>query len=106
MRNQVNALFGPDAFLNQDSIHTYLAYSPGVTTPVEYRFEDQTISLFIAEGAPVVLEINNTIQDTFSIQTTLFGWDDCCQFFRPDTVFMNDLVICSGFCSGPIDLEI
>lgn len=106
MRNQVNALFGPDAFLNQDSIHTYLAYSPGVTTPVEYKPEDQTISLFIAEGAPVVLEINNTIKDTFSIITTLIGMDDCCLFYRPDTVFINDSVICSGFCYLPIDIEI
>src|SRR5688572_14319370 len=77
VRNQVNALFGPGAFLDQDSIHTYLAYSPGVTTPIEFIQEDQSISLFIEEGAPVVLEINNTMRDTFSIITTLFGWDDC-----------------------------
>ena len=106
MRNQVNALFGPDAFLDQDSIHTYLAYSPGVTTPIEFIQEDQSISLFITEGAPVVLEINNTMRDTISMITALFGWDDCCQFYRPDTIFLNDSVICTGFCFAPIDLEI
>lgn len=106
MRNDTNALFGPEAFVNWDSIQTYLAYSPLISTPVQFRDLDQTISLYMEEGAPVVLEINNVIKDTFLLITTQSGMDDCCLFYRADTILMNDQVICSVSCFSPIDIEL
>lgn len=106
LRNNKNAIFGPDAFIDPDSIRTFLAFSSNVDTPFELIPETESISLYIEEGAPVVLQINDIMQDTFMITTMVIGRDDCCQFFGVENVLQNDSIICTGLCFLPIVLEL
>ena len=106
LQNQVNALYGPGAFLTPGSLRIYEVDSPEDDLTVEFRQQNESIRLSIQEGDPVVLEVNNISVDTFSVIAVWFGRDDCCSFYRLNNVLRNGVVICSDLCNDPIDVEI
>lgn len=106
MRNGQNAVFGPSAFLDRDSIRYF------ITEPLERDFiigypeSTQTISLFMDEGNEHILQISNIRTDTFVSYMELTGMGECCPMYEFTSVTRNGQIICNLNCQEIIEIEI
>ena len=106
MRDGKNAVYGPDAFISDDSIHLYLLDSLRPYTGF-YKFEREEILQFtVYEGEQYFLEIPGILADTFAVQTGVVVNGGCCKGIFLAEVRRNGEIFCEGECGVVLEIEI
>ena len=106
LRNGNNVLYGPDAFVDHDSVKHFVLSDFKLENPITFIDTFQSVYFFIPEGFPSIIEINGVSSDTFRITTEVIEVNDCCKGFQVTSVIRNGIVICTGECEDVIDVEI
>src|SRR4030095_6067198 len=96
VRNGQNALFGSSAFIEKDSVRSFVLTSFEFESPVEFLDTFQSISLYSEVGFPVILDINSIRTDTFSVTTKEISKSDCCTDYSITSISRNGMIICEG----------
>jgi len=106
-RNNQDALFGPDAFLNRDSIRiTTDDDRYPMETFINYRDNTQMMSAYLHDGPIYFLEINGARIDTIEITTELVSRKGCCDDYDFTGIILNGETVCSKNCEEGIEIEI
>ncbi len=99
MHNGANAVFGPQAYIDQDSVELspdYLLF---------FMESSQSLLVSLKPNTPVIMTYTGEI-DTLTCTTNILSPNDCCNNYSLATVHRNGKLICSGNCEDIIDLEI
>jgi len=97
-----NAVFGPEASINRDSVRFYDPETENNDFYISYNDLTQTMDLIIDSGRKYVLEIKNTRIDTISGTFKLIERGECCDTYQLTKVIMNSQVVCEGNCDHEI----
>ena len=107
MRNGQNALYGPEAFINRDSLRYF------INEPIERDYiigfpeNTQSITLFMEEGLEHILQISNIRTDTLVSTMEVTDMGECCHLYEFMNVTINGQVICDHQnCEDIIEIEI
>ena len=107
LRNNKNVLYGPDAFIHQNSVRHFVLSDAELENQVEFIDSLQAIQIFVPTGFTSIIEIAGLGSETFNVTTEVLGDDnDCCHTYRLNSVLRNGQVICTGECEEVIDIEI
>ena len=101
-----NAVFGPDATVDADSIRFY---SPGVfqnEVPIYYNDVSLALDLYIEHGATYILEIKNVRSDTIIGMMEVTGMGECCEAYDFTNVTINGQVVCQAGCDEVIEVQL
>jgi hypothetical protein len=106
VKNGQNALFGPDAFIDKDSVifsNEDLLFQPEF---VNFNEHTQTLNLYIENGQTYLLEIKNIRTDTIIGHMIATGMNDCCEGYEFTDVMINGQVVCQHGCNEVIELQL
>lgn len=105
VRDGKNAVFGPDAFIDRDSI---LILSPDPRyLNFKVTFIDSTESMIINifPNFPIILETPGRL-DTLTCTTIITDRSECCVQYSLFSIQWNGEDICSENCADILDIEI
>lgn len=97
LKDGKNALFGPDAFIVEDSISIYHLDHPEIESYFDLSDTLQTIQFWVEERSPIVLKLNSTRLDTFSVTTKVMD-NRCCPIIEVTSLIRNGQIICTEEC--------
>ncbi len=106
IENGHNALFGPDATINRDSVRFYFPDIIDHDFYITYNDGTQTMDLYLVNGNKYVLEIKNTRTDTILGTMKLIEKGECCDSYQFTKVTMNSQVICQDGCDDIIEVQL
>ena len=105
MKDGHNALFGPDASINRDSIQFFNSISIGNDDFISYNESTETMDLFIEDGWEYILKIENIRTDTIIGATIVTSTDECgCSSYQLTKLTMNDQTVCVDGCDEIIEV--
>ncbi|MBL0007653.1 MAG: hypothetical protein KA166_00975 [Saprospiraceae bacterium] len=105
VRDGKNAVFGPDAFIDRDSI---LILSPDPRyLNFKVTFIDSTESMIINifPNFPIILETPGHL-DTLTCTTIITDRSECCVQYSLSSIQWNGEDICSENCADILDIQI
>lgn len=105
MINGEDAVFGPNATIHRDSIRAYFLTTPEIERSLSISDTFQFLSSLLGT-APLLLEINNIRNDTFTFTSEWLGMGECCPIYEVNAILRNGQVICTGTCEEIIEIEI
>ncbi|MEP6795301.1 MAG: hypothetical protein ABJB16_13310 [Saprospiraceae bacterium] len=108
LKDGQNALFGPEASINRDSIKFYLS---NLNDPydqfISYNDSTKTMDVFIGDTRTYILKIDNVRTDTIVGNTVVTGTGQCgCSSFQLIKVTMNGQVLCQDGCEEIIEVQL
>ncbi len=107
IKNGHNALFGPDANINRDSIQLFMQNNNGYEEFISFNDSTKTIDLFIGNQLKYVLRIDNIRTDTIIGSTVVSGTGQCgCSSYQFSNVKMNGQIICQDGCDEIIEVQL
>ena len=102
-----NALFGPDASINRDSIRFFAQNNLGYDEFISYNDSTKTMDLFVVDQLDYILKIDNIRIDTFIGTTIVTSTGQCgCSSYQFLNVKMNGQIICQNGCDEIIELQL
>lgn len=106
LRNGENAVFGPSAFIDQNSIQYSNLKPTDPAALIDFNDTSRSIKLFIEDIYSYELTLGSVRTDTLSGITTVVDYDGCCPFYELVTIYWNGEEICINECGGIIEIEI
>lgn len=109
LRDGKNAVFGPDAFIDHDSLRLY--------SPINYRdypdfnysitFDDstQSIMVYLTTTLPQILTFPGS-SDTLTSSSIITHMGECCATYKLSSVQWNGQEICTDDCGNVLEIEI
>ncbi len=105
VRNGMNAIFGPDAFIDRDSIRILHPDHNLPTYVVIYVDSTQSLTLYLTPYQPLILASPGRM-DTLTCTTEVTDMNDGCKSYKLSSVQWNGQEICTDECGHLIEIEI
>lgn len=112
LKDGQNALFGPGATINKDSIRFYLTdlggqYDHYYDHYISFDDSTKTMQVFILDQRAYVLKIENFRTDTIIGNSVVTSTGQCgCSSYQLTQVTMNGQVICQDGCEEIIEVQL
>lgn len=106
MKDGQNALFGPGAIVNIDSVEFYISEGFKYNFPIFYFDSTQSIGMYLDNGARYILELPGIQSDTLIANTIITEMGECCPTYKLSSVTRNGQTICLDNCSEIIVVEL
>lgn len=101
-----NALFGPDASINRDSIRLFV-FDISVDNYISFNDSSKTLDLFIGDSQEFVLKLGDFRTDTIIGQTVVVSTGACgCSDYKFSKVTFNGQIICQDGCNEIVDIQL
>ena len=105
LHNDQNAIFGPHAIIDQDSISFINLNHPEKDTDFLLVDSIMSIVIFLKPGSMYVLQLGKSHYDTFQMTMYLQPLGRHCSSTLPQIVEMNGAVLCEHDCEEVIEIE-
>ena len=108
MKAGKNAVFGPDAFIELDSIFYYSgSFSEGSATYHAFANEDgQSITLFLEDYSQYMIDLGSFGTDTFAAKILIINHEDCCPVYGMESLYWNGDKVCDHDCGSVVEVEL
>ena len=108
IHNGENAVFGPDAFIERDSIKFYMPLGldyPDYNYPIDFIDSTQSLNLSLKAGGIQILAFPGSM-DTLVGNYNVYHNDECCPSYGLTAVLLNGESICTEDCNEVIEIGI
>lgn len=109
VRDGKNAVFGPDAFIDHDSLRLFSPINyrdyPDFNYSITFVDSTQSIIVYLTTTLPQILTFPGS-SDTLTSTSIITHMGECCATYKLSSVQWNGQEICIDECGNIIEIEI